>query len=98
MKLTLLGTSHGVNASDRYTSCYMLQAKDNVYIFDGGAPVIDLLLRRNIDLTKVKAFFNTHLHGDHMYGIVPVISLFNWYFKDTDIDAYFAEDDDEIEF
>ena len=92
MKLTLLGTSHGVPSAERYTSCYMLEAGENIYIFDAGAPVIDLLLRRNKDLTKVKALFNTHFHGDHIYGAIPMVSLFNWYFKNTDLDVYLPED------
>lgn len=92
MKLTLLGTSHGVPADNRYTSCYMLEVGENIYIFDAGAPVMDLLLRRGKDLTKVKALFNTHFHGDHIFGAIPMISLFNWYFKETDIDIYLPDE------
>ncbi len=87
MKLTLFGTSHGVPSEIRYSSCYMLEVGENIYIFDGGAPVIDLLLRRNKDLTKVKAFFNSHFHGDHINGALSMIALFEWYYKNTDIDV-----------
>lgn len=92
MKLTLLGTSHGVPSESRYGSCYMLEVKDRVYIFDGGAPVVDLLLRRNKDLTKVKAFFNSHFHGDHISGAINMFSLFEWFFKDTDIDVFIPDE------
>ena len=61
MNLTMYGTSHGVPSDIRYCSCYMLEVGENIYIFDGGAPVIDLLLREGKDLSKVKAFFCSHL-------------------------------------
>ena len=87
MKLTLLGTSHGVPSEIRYCSCYMLEVGENIYIFDGGTPVIDLLLRRNKDMKNVKAFFNSHFHGDHINGALSMISLFEWYYKETDMDV-----------
>ena len=91
MNLTMLGTSHGVPSSERYTSCYMLEAGENIYIFDAGAPVIDLLLRRGKDLTKVKALFNSHFHGDHMTGGLGLITLCTWYFKDTKMDIFLPD-------
>jgi glyoxylase-like metal-dependent hydrolase (beta-lactamase superfamily II) len=87
MKLTFLGTSHGVPAADRYTSCYLLEAGGNLYIFDAGAPVTDLLLRRGEDLKRVKAFFNSHCHADHLHGGIAFLALCNWFFTDTNLDA-----------
>ena len=92
MKLTMLGTSHGVPSKTRYCSSYMLEAGGNIYIFDGGAPVIDLLLRKGKDLTKVKAFFNTHFHSDHILGILSMVTLFGWYYKETDIDILLPDE------
>lgn len=83
MNLTMLGTSHGVPSAQRYTSGYMLEVGENIYIFDAGAPVMDMLLRKGKDLTKVKALFNTHGHGDHIHGGISLITLFTWYFRDT---------------
>ena len=64
MKITLLGTSHGVPAADRYCSCTLIEAGHAAYLIDAGAPAIDLLLRRGVDLTAIRALFTTHLHGD----------------------------------
>ncbi len=91
MKLTLLGTSHGVPSEIRFGSCYILEVDKNIYVFDGGAPVIELLMRKNIDLKRVKAFFNSHFHGDHIYGALNMLSLFEWHFKETDIDAFMPD-------
>lgn len=91
MKITFLGTSHGVPAADRYCSATLIETGGSVYLIDAGAPVIDLLLRRGIDLNAVKAVFTTHLHGDHIFGVIQMTSLFNWYFKTTDADFYLTE-------
>lgn len=92
MKLTLLGTSHGVPSDTRYTSCYMLEVNGSIYIFDGGAPVVDLLLRKKKKLSSVKAFFNSHLHGDHIYGAMAMFSLFEWFYKETDMDVFIPDE------
>ena len=62
MKITFLGTSHGVPAADRYCSSTMIDVNGCLYFIDAGAPLIDLLLRRGADLNQVKAVFTTHLH------------------------------------
>jgi len=91
MKITFLGTSHGVPAADRYCSSSMIETGGSVYLIDAGAPTIDLLLRRGVNPDSVKAVFTTHLHGDHVFGVIQMASLFNWYFKTTDADFYLTE-------
>ena len=91
MKLTYLGTSHGVPAADRYTSCYMLEVGKNIYIFDAGAPVINLMLQRNMGLRNVKALFCSHFHGDHIHGGMGMLTLFDWYYMETNMDAYLPD-------
>lgn len=92
MKFSFLGTSHGVPAADRFTSCYLLEVGENLYIFDAGAPVTNLLLQRNVDMKQVKAFFCSHFHGDHIDGGVTMLNLFNWYYKETSIDAFLPDE------
>ena len=93
MKITFLGTSHGVPAADRYCSCMMVEAGDAIYFVDAGAPVIDEILRRGKDINNVRAVFTTHSHGDHTNGILHLADLANWYYKKSSIDFYFTEQD-----
>lgn len=88
----MLGTSHGVPSEIRYCSCYMIEVQGNIYIFDGGAPVIDLLLRKGKDLTKVKAFFNSHFHGDHITGFLNTAALFSWFYREVAMDIYLPDE------
>lgn len=92
MNLTFLGTSHGVPAADRFCSSYMLEAEDNIYIIDTGAPVADLLIRKGKDMKNIKAIFNTHFHGDHCVGMIHLLDLCSWYFKDAEFTTFVCEE------
>lgn len=91
MKITFLGTSHGVPAVDRYCSSTMLEVGGATYLFDAGAPIMDLLLRRGVDLNSIRALFTTHLHGDHVNGVLDFSYLCTWYYKTTSLDIYLTE-------
>lgn len=66
----------------------MLEVNDNIYLFDGGAPLGELIIRKGKSLTSVKAFFNSHFHADHISGAI----------KDKyDFEIHVVEDDDEYE-
>ena len=91
MKLTFLGTSHGVPAADRFCSCAMLQTGGRVYLIDAGAPVADLLIRYGIPYSDLRAIFTTHAHGDHTNGLLGLCDLSNWYFGKADYDVFLTE-------
>lgn len=83
MKITFLGTSHGVPTRGRNCSTAMVETGGSIYFIDGGAPMIEefLKIRTEADLKRVRAVFTTHSHGDHTYGIMNMAGLMNWYYK-----------------
>ncbi|MBQ4043944.1 MAG: MBL fold metallo-hydrolase [Clostridia bacterium] len=91
MKITFLGTSHGLPGVDRFCSSTMLEIGEDVYIIDGGAPVADLLIRRGISFSRIRAIFTTHMHGDHTLGLLPLLDLCAWHYKDASFDIFLAE-------
>ena len=93
MKITFLGTSHGLPQADRYCSSLLLEVGEKAYLIDGGAPVGDILMRKGLDFSKIKAIFTSHAHTDHTYGMLLLISLCNWYYKDVNMDIFFTEEE-----
>lgn len=91
MKITFLGTSHGVPGEDRYCSSALVECGDNAYLIDGGAPVADLLIRYGVPYEKLKAVFTTHIHSDHTIGLLHLMSLSSWKFKESSYDLYLTE-------
>ena len=81
MKITFLGTSHGVPEADRYCSCTLISAGGQKYLVDAGGPVMDMLIRSGIDPADISAVFVTHMHGDHTNGLPAFTDLISWYFK-----------------
>lgn len=91
MKITFVGTSHGVPANDRYCSCYMVESSGKVYLIDAGAPAAEMILRYGHSMGDFRALFTTHVHADHTSGMIHLISLMNWYYKEYSADFYITE-------
>ena len=88
MKITFMGTSHGVPSAERHCSSTLIQTNGSAYIIDAGAPIYDEVLRAGIKYEDVRAIFTTHCHGDHINGIFHFIDLSQWYWKNSNYDAY----------
>ena len=80
MKLTFIGTSHGVPEADRRCSCNMLTVGENVYFVDMGTQAIEDLRRMDTAPERVKGVFITHMHGDHVNGLLSFADICNWFF------------------
>ena len=80
MKITFLGTSHGITEPTRFTSSILLSVKDKRYLIDAGAPIMKLLGEKGVDLKALSSIFITHAHQDHYIGLVEFtaqVELFN---------------------
>ena len=91
MKITFLGSSHGVPAPDRYCTSILAETGGKTFVIDAGAPLIDLLLRSGRKPSDVAAIFTTHAHGDHVDGLVSFCDLASWYYKDVSTDIFVTE-------
>lgn len=84
MKVTLIGSSHGVPEPDRKCSCILVETGDSMYFVDMGTMAVDALRRRGRRMDDVKGVFITHMHGDHTNGLIQFIDLIRWYYKTPD--------------
>ncbi len=91
MKLTFIGTSHGVPSATRHCSSAMLEVGENVYVFDAGAPVVEAVLKSGHKMDDLKAVFITHSHSDHTGCLFSLVDLCNWYFRTANVNFYIPE-------
>lgn len=91
MKITFIGTSHGVPTRDRFCTCMMLESGNSVYLIDAGAPAAEFLLRSGKSINDLRAVFTTHVHSDHTVGIVFLADLMNWYYKESSAEFFMTE-------
>ncbi len=92
MKIVFLGTGHGVPTPQRYSSCAMIEIGDSIYFVDGGVPIVERCILCGRDITKARAMFTTHAHGDHTYGIYGFGDLLNWKYKETNFKFFMTEE------
>ncbi len=81
MKITFLGSSHGVPEPNRKCSCVLLEVGNNRYLIDVGSDPTEELIRRGMSLDSINAVFITHMHGDHINGLLPFVDLCSWFYK-----------------
>ncbi len=91
MKITFLGTSDGIPRPGRFCACTLIEIGSSLCLIDAGAPVVDLLLTRGYHPNSLKAFFNTHGHGDHFDGLLNLLDLSLLAYKSTSYDVLLPE-------
>ncbi|KAK6329923.1 hypothetical protein TWF718_003350 [Orbilia javanica] len=74
--ITFLGTSSAVPSLTRnHSSLSITLPSGNTYLFDAGEATQNQLQKvaGGFKLSNLKRIFITHMHGDHMFGIVPLL-------------------------
>lgn len=92
MKITFLGTSDGVPRKGHFCTSTMVEIGERIYLVDAGAPVAELMLNLDKRPEQLKAFFNTHAHEDHLDGLLPLLTLCGWAFREASFDLYVPEE------
>lgn len=70
MKITFLGTSHGIAEKQRFCTSVVVTVGHRHYIIDAGAPLMTLLKNHDMAYEDVQGIFITHTHEDHFMGLV----------------------------
>ncbi|HEX7317989.1 MAG TPA: ribonuclease Z [Pyrinomonadaceae bacterium] len=76
MRITFLGTSAGVPTRARNVSCVALRLpqRGEVWLFDCGEGTQHQILRSDLNISQVTRVFVTHMHGDHVYGLMGLLA------------------------
>lgn len=74
MKVTILGSSSATPVYDRHPSSQILTVNDHHYLIDCGEGTLFRLTDFKIKKNKIQAIFISHLHGDHYYGLIGLLT------------------------
>lgn len=76
MEITFLGTSSGVPTRSRNVSSVALRLpqRAEVWLFDCGEGTQHQLLHSEIRSSQIRRIFITHMHGDHIFGLMGLIA------------------------
>jgi ribonuclease Z len=90
VQITFLGTSSGVPTRARNVSSIALNLpqRAEVWLFDCGEATQHQLLRCDVKISQIRRIFVTHLHGDHIFGLMGLLATYGMAGSPDRIDIY----------
>jgi ribonuclease Z len=96
IEITFLGTSCGIPTKERSQSSISLRYEGDYFLFDCGEGTQRQLKFAKISPMRIKAIFLSHLHGDHMYGIPPLLDSLSFFKRKDDLTIFGPVDTERV--
>lgn len=88
MKLTILGCHSATPRINSNPTSQVLEINNHIFLIDCGEGTQIQLRKQKIKFSRIKHIFISHLHGDHYFGLVGLISTFRLLTRDADLHIY----------
>lgn len=88
MKVTILGCYAATPRSFTNPTSQVLEIKNHLFLIDCGEGTQVQLRRNKVKFSKIRHVFISHLHGDHFYGLVGLVSTFRLLNRDKELHIY----------
>ena len=73
-KLTILGSSSAIPTIDRNPTAQLLNVNERFFLIDCGEGTQVQLRKYQLSFQRISHIFISHLHGDHYFGLIGLIS------------------------
>ncbi len=74
LALTILGNNSAIPAFDRHPTAQVLQTMEESFLIDCGEGTQMQLSKYKIKRSKINHIFISHLHGDHYFGLIGLLT------------------------
>ena len=88
ISVTILGNASAKPTSVAHPSAQIVNINEQLFLMDAGEGVQRQMARCGISPLKLRAVFLSHLHGDHLYGLFPLLSTLGLYGRRTLLRIY----------
>lgn len=86
--VTILGSASAKPTPGRHPSAQVVNLHEQLYLIDAGEGTQQQLFRYGINPLRLRAVFLSHLHGDHCFGLFPLLSTLGLYGRRTPLPVY----------
>ena len=87
-EITILGSNGAVPAYDRHPTSQLLTYDGHGYLLDCGEGTQIQMARYGVKRGKLDHIFISHLHGDHFFGLMGLLTSFNLNYRDAPLHIY----------
>ena len=88
MKLTILGCYAATPRTFTNPTSQVLEIRNKLFLIDCAEGTQVQLRKNKIKFSAINHIFISHLHGDHFYGLIGLISTFNLLNRNNDLTVY----------
>jgi ribonuclease Z len=88
LKLTILGCYAATPRTFTNPTSQVLEIKNRLFLIDCGEGTQVQLRKNKLKFSKINHIFISHLHGDHFFGLIGLISTFALLGRTTDLYIY----------
>lgn len=92
-EVNILGCGAAIPIGRHMTTSQLVNVHDKLFMVDCGEGTQTQIWKSGIKLTNMDNIFISHAHGDHFFGLVPLLSSLNLMLGRTkDINVFVPED------
>ena len=95
-QIKILGNNSAIPAHDRNQTSQLLQLDSQYVLIDCGEGTQMQLSKQNIRLNRIKTILISHLHGDHYFGLIGLISTMHLFHRKHKLTIYAPPELDKI--
>lgn len=88
MQLTILGCHSATPRTLAHPTAQVLETGGNLFLLDCGEGTQVQLRKFKIKFSRIRHIFISHLHGDHFFGLIGLISTFRLLGREADLHVY----------
>lgn len=86
--VTILGNTSAKPTRTGHPSAQVVNVNEQLFLVDAGEGVQRQMMYYGLSPLKLRAVFISHLHGDHLFGLFPLLSTMGLYGRRTPLRIY----------
>ncbi len=86
--VTILGNNSAIPAYDRHPTAQVVTLNDQLFLIDCGEGTQMQIARYRIRRSKIHHIFISHLHGDHYFGLIGLITSMGLLGREQELHLY----------